>query len=220
MLLVLGVALARRLQSPFRADGFSTGGMQRELLSVYLLRALIGDRHDIVLIVLPSIWSHPALDATCTVLLTVDLHSQCCIIFLSSIVRVVAILLLGVPHLRHDEVLLESLHLPNEVLLQVYIFLLDLAQVSRVLDQVRTHSSHILALYRLVVLLVVVDALLLKLAEHALQIDHLLGLDFLFGEGLLWHVSVVKVHALVLVLHAQVAGDSGVCHDLFILLLV
>ena len=132
MLLVLGVALARRLQSPFRADGFSAGCMQRELLSVDLLRALIGDRHDIVLIVLPSIWSHPTLDATCSVLLTVDLHSQCCVIFLSSIVRVVAILLLGVPHLRHDEVLLESLHLPNEVLLQVDVFLLDLAQVSRV----------------------------------------------------------------------------------------
>ena len=41
VLLVLGIAFARRFESPFWTDGFSAGRMKRKLLCMYFLCALI-----------------------------------------------------------------------------------------------------------------------------------------------------------------------------------
>ena len=100
----------------------------------------------------------------------IDMRRQKHVIILRAVEGVETFLLLSERHLSHLQVLLHGHHLPDILLLQVYVFLFNLADASWVIDVVWVQRTHVLSLHSLIVLPVVADTFLLELAEYILDI--------------------------------------------------
>lgn len=179
-----------------------------ESLCVALL-FIIQSIDAIVGVIDPAIFGDLSIDLTLQVLKTESF----------SVERIVARRgLVLKPQVGDVEVLLEHKHLLQCLLLQVDVLLLNVGQSPRVVDLVFVDGPWIPPLHLRVVLFVVLDVLALKSLDHTFQVGGLEALHALSRQALLRDVSIVKVDPHVLVLQVEVPSDSGVSHNLLVLI--
>jgi len=101
----------------------------------------------------------------------------------------------------------------DHLLLQVEVFFFDVCQETWVLNFIRVNVSLVLTLNILIVLLIVPDVFILEFFDDTLEVGPLLTVYVLIRQGLLGDISIVEVHANMLVLHVKVSSDRRVGDD-------